>query len=158
MNAREVNGSEYSLSILGPARRIEWEGDFPADLRAIVEPLFTPLEVLLPTWCQTVVLRYVPHDTSTLKIELSIRNRWALIRICPSWFTESAVERQDAFIHEMCHALLEPFQWSVTRALNDYGPPADEPGHAYLHQSIDDALEQAVEDTARAFQKLLPPP
>lgn len=154
MNRREVNGSEYALSVLGSARRIEWEGDFPADLRAIVEPVFTPLEVILPTWCQTVVLRYASQEESTLKIELSIRNRWALIRICPGWFVHPEVERQDAMIHELCHALIEPFNWNAARALEAYAPK-DGAGLAFLNQMTGDGLEQAVEDMARAFQKLL---
>ena len=156
MSQREVNGSQYALSVLGPARRIEWEGDFPADLRTIVEPYFVPLEGLLPTWCQHVCLRYSAHETSTLKIELSIRNRWALLRICPGWLNAPAAERQDALIHEICHALIEPFNWNVTRTLDAHAPPEGSAGRNIIDNVVNDGLEQAVEDMARAFQKLLP--
>jgi hypothetical protein len=151
----EVNGSQYAPSVLGEARRIEWEGDFPVDLRDIVEPVFAPLEMVLPTWCQTVVFRYSPGDDNTLKIEMSIRNRWAFIRICPSWFAHSAVEREGSMIHEMCHALIEPFSWNVSRALEAYGPDEGSPGRRLLNQAVSDGLEQAVEDMARAFHKLI---
>jgi hypothetical protein len=153
--SREINGSEYAPSILGNARRIEWEGDFPSDLRAIVEPVFAPLEAVIPTWLQTVYLRYVADLDSTLTIELSIRNRWGLIRIGSMWFLLTEVERENSLIHELCHALLEPFNWNTRRALEAYGPEEDSPGRKLLDQSISDGMEQAVEDMARAMQKLL---
>lgn len=155
MSTREINGSEYAASVLGSARRIEWEGDFPTDLRALVEPVFAPLEIVLPTWCQSVVLRFVPSQDSTLKIEMSIRNRWAVIRVGPDWFTHPAAEREDTMIHEMCHALIEPFNWNVSRALDAYAPEDGSPARRLLNQSVSDGLEQAVEDMARAFQKVI---
>jgi hypothetical protein len=152
---REVNGSEYALSVLGPARRIEWEGDFPADLRAIVEPIFAPLEILVPTWCQTLIFRYVPSQDNALKISVSIRNRWGLISVGPDWFSHPAPEREDALIHEFCHALIEPFHWTAARALEAHGPEAGTSARTLLDQVLSDGLEQAVEDMARAFQKAL---
>jgi uncharacterized protein YggT (Ycf19 family) len=152
---REVNGSECPASVLGDFRRIEWEGDFPADLRSIVEPVFAPLETILPTWCQSVVLRYVSDLDATLKIELSIRNRWALIRVGPSWFQTTGAEREGAMIHEICHALIEPFQWNAARAIEAYGPEDGSPARVFTDQLISDGMEQAVEDMARAMQKLL---
>jgi len=153
----EVNGSDYALSILGPARHVEWEGDFPADLRAIVEPVFAPLEVLLPTWCQTVILRHSPFLDSTLKIEISVRNRWALIMVGPDWFSHPAAQRENSFIHELCHVLVEPYQWTVARALDAHGPEENSAAHRLLQQVLSDGLEQAVEDMARAFYRVLHP-
>lgn len=152
---REVNGSEYALSVLGPARRIEWEGDFPADLRAIVEPVFTPLEILLPTWCQTFVLRFCPSLDSTLQIEISVRNRWALLRVGPSWLSHPEIERRNSMLHEICHTLFEPFQWNTARALDAYGPKEGTPEYVFLQQMLKDGMEQTVEDTARAILRLL---
>jgi hypothetical protein len=80
---------------VGEARRVEWEGDFPADLRRIVEEVFQPVEFMLPTWCQTVVLRHAPSLDSTLQIELSIRNRWALVKVGPDWFSGPYAEREN---------------------------------------------------------------
>lgn len=151
----DVNGAQHIPSMYGDARRIEWEGDFPTDLRAIVEPVFTPLEPLIPTWCQTVIFRYSPNEDSTLKIELSIRNRWALLRICAPWFACSAVEREGSMIHEWCHALVEPLNWNAARALDAYGPEEGTQGHRFADQMFRDGLEQAVEDMARAFHKVL---
>jgi hypothetical protein len=152
---REINGSEYALSVLGPARRIEWEGDFPSDLRELVEPVFTPLEVLVPTWCQTVHFRYVHHQDATLKVEISVRNRWAFLMVGASWLTCTDIERQGSMIHEIVHMLFEPYQWNTARALDAYGPKEGTPDYMLLQQSVNDGLEQAVEDTARALQKLL---
>jgi hypothetical protein len=152
---REVNGSEYALSVLGPARRIEWEGDFPADLRAIVEPVFAPLEILVPTWCQTLIFRYTPNLDSTLQCELSVRNRWMLFRVGPGWFAHPAAEREDAVIHEFCHALIEPFHWAVSRLIEAHGPADNTPARSFVDLTTRDGLEQAVEDMARAFQKAL---
>lgn len=150
---REVNGSEYAPSILGAARRIEWEGDFPADLRAIVEPVFAPLEKLLPTWCQTVVLRNVPNLDSTLKVEISLRNRWVLVRVGPSWYAVSVIERQNSMMHELVHALLEPLNWAMKRILE--AQELEGVGHALAERTLEDGLEQAVEDTARSFLRAL---
>lgn len=155
MSDREINGSQYAPSILGNARRIEWEGDFPEDLRAIVEPVFVGLENIIPTWCQTVVFRNAPSLDSTLQIELSLRNRWALIRVGPDWLSSTGVERQNSMIHELCHALIEPYQWTVGRVVDAYGPEDDSPGKKVLDQILSDGVEQAVEDMARAMQKLL---
>jgi hypothetical protein len=58
-------------------------------------------------------------------------------------------------IHEMCHALLEPYQWNAARAVDAYGPEEGSPGRKLLDQIMSDGMEQAVEDMARAFQKLL---
>lgn len=151
----EINGSDYAQSILGNARRIEWEGDFPADLRHIVEPMAAPLEIILPTWCQTVVFRNTPNLESTLQVEMSIRNRWALVRVGPNWFAVPEIERQNALIHEFCHVLIEPFNWTSSRALDAYGPDSGTAGRTLLDQVVRDGLEQAVEDMARAFQKVL---
>lgn len=153
---REVNGSEYALSVLGPARRIEWEGDFPADLRAIVEPVFTPLEVLLPTWCQTVVLRNTPDLDSTLKVEISLRNRWVLVRVGPSWYAVSAIERLNSIMHEIMHVLIEPLSWAMKRILE--AQELEGASRALAERTLEDGLEQAVEDTARAIMRLLPAP
>lgn len=151
----EVNGSEYALSVLGPARRIEWEGDFPRDLRAIVEPVFAPLEVIIPTWCQTVSLRHTPSMDKTLRVQMSLRNRWIVIEVGPNWLAHSALDRESSMIHEICHVLIESFQWPAARALDAYGPASDTPAKAHLEQVLSDGLEQTVEDMARAFQKLL---
>ena len=151
----EINGSEYAASIYGDARRIEWEGDFPADLRAIVEPVMMPLEIVLPMWCQTLIVRNAPTLEHTVTVECSIRNRWALVRVGPGWFSNTAAEREDSLIHEFSHALIEPFHWTTARALDAYGPEAGTPGRALLNQVVSDGLEQAVEDIARAFQKAL---
>jgi hypothetical protein len=154
---REVNGSEYALSVLGPARRIEWEGDFPADLRALVEPVFVPLEALLPTWCQTFVLRNIPTLEKTLQIEISVRNRWAMLRVGPSWFAVTAEERRNSIVHEIYHVLFEPFQWNAARALDAYGPAEGSAERNFLNQMLTDGMEQAVEDMARSILRLLPP-
>lgn len=150
----EINGSTYALSVLGPARRIEWEGDFPADLRAIVEPVFTPLETLLPTWCQNFSFRHSPSIDKTLQVQISVRNRWAVMEIGPSWLAHTAADRENSMIHEICHVLFEPFQWNAARALDAYAPEGG-PGRQLLNQIISDGMEQAVEDIARSYQKLL---
>jgi hypothetical protein len=153
---REVNGSEYALSVLGPARRIEWEGDFPADLRAIVEPVFAPLEILMPTWCQTVVLRNTPDLDSTLKVEISIRTRWILIRVGPTWFSVSAIERRNSMLHEIVHVLLEPLNWAMKRIVE--AQELESVAGRLAERTQEDGLEQTVEDTARAILRLLPTP
>jgi hypothetical protein len=151
----EVNGSAYAPSLYGDARRIEWEGDFPADLRAIVEPVLAPLERVLPMWCQTLVLRHSPNLESTLQVEISIRNRWVLVRVGPGWFAHPHAEREGSMIHEFCHVLIEPFNWAARRALDAYAPAEGQPARSHVDNTVSDGLEQAVEDMARALQKAL---
>jgi hypothetical protein len=84
-----------------------WEPDFPADLRVIVEPILLRWLPLLPTWCQEFRVRYRGDNENTAQVNVSHRNRWAILTITGNWLDEPESEREESLIHELVHVALE---------------------------------------------------
>lgn len=129
---------------------IQWEPDFPDDLRGIVEPHLQRWLALIPTWCQEFIVRYDPHQDSRMAAKVNYRNRWAILIVTGQWFDSPVAEREVCLIHELLHIATEPLSSVVTRIIDDTleeGTPLRE-----LSDSMfTDGLEASVEDMARGI-------
>lgn len=134
-----------------------WEPDFPADVRAIVEPILARWLLLLPTWCQEFRVRYRGDLDNTAMVEISHRNRWALLTVSGNWLDEPESEREEAIIHELLHVALEPLWVAASRLIEDVTPEGS-PLRALGQSMASDGLEMSVDDLARAIQRLLQKP
>lgn len=132
----------------------QWEPDFPADVRSLVEPILARWLLLLPTWCQDLRVRYRGDNENTAMMEVSHRNRWALLTVTGNWLDEPADAREEALIHELIHVALEP-AWSATsRIIEDL--TTEESSLQKLASSMAaDGLEATVDDLARSIQRLV---
>lgn len=130
-----------------------WEEDFPPDVRAIVEPALTPWLPLLPTWLQDFRVRYRGSNENTCQVEISHRNRWAILVIPGNWLEEHPAAREQALIHELAHVVLEPL-WSVTRRFVDDTTEEGTPLRELAVSVLTDGLECSVDDLARSLQRM----
>lgn len=131
-----------------------WDAEFPADVRAIVEPVLLRWLPLLPTWCQEFRVRYRGDNANTAQVNVSHRNRWAILTIAGNWLSEPRIEREEAIIHELIHVALEPCWSAASRFLEDVtqdGTPLRE----FAHSALTDGLECSVDDLARSIQRLI---
>lgn len=127
-----------------------WEPDFPADVRAIVEPVLTDCLWLVPTWCQEFIVRYAPHVDARMQTEVSHRNRWAILMVTGQWLNEPADERTTTLTHELAHLVLEPFAVAANRVKDRLSGDAQ----GLADDMLRDGLECAVEDLARCLTRL----
>lgn len=146
-----VNSVRAGAVALSP----RWEPDFPADLRAIVEPHLMRWLPLLPTWCQEFRVRYRGDgDGATAKVAMSHKNRWAVLTVHGAWIDEPEEEREEAVIHELIHVALEPFSAASGRILEDL-TEKDTPLRSLADSMFTDGLECTVDDLARSIQRLM---
>lgn len=131
-----------------------WESDFPADVRAIVEPYLARWLPLLPTWCQEFRVRYRGGESNTLKVDVSHRNRWAVLTVSGNWLDEPDSEREEAIIHELIHVALEPFCVATRRIVEDLTQEGT-PLRSLADSMGTDGLECSVDDLARSIQRLV---
>lgn len=130
-----------------------WEPDFPVDIRAIVEPYLLRWIPLLPTWCQELRVRYRGEIGAVAQVDISHRNRWALLIIGGNWLDEPEEEREEAIIHELIHVALEPLSTAASElveTLADDGTPLRRLAETQLRNGV----ECSVDDLARSIQRL----
>lgn len=136
------------------AHVLRWEADFPADIRAIVEPVLEPWRPLFPTWCQELILRFDPKPAARMQAELNHRSRWGVLIVTASWLADPPAQRESSLVHEIVHFALEPLAVAVKAGLDEAIPDADDRARRLAERIVTDALECSVEDLAQGLVRL----
>ena len=136
---------------------ITWDGNLPPEVKAAIAPLLAKHRALLPPWLEDLSVRYDASRTDRMAAQIDYRNRWAVLIVTGEWLGD--YEREETFLHEVAHIIIEPFHAAVQRIVNDTLNPGGNKSPAYgLAQSVaTDGLEAAVEDIARAFGRMRAP-
>lgn len=132
---------------------IRYEPDFPPDLRPIVEPVLNRWIGLVPTWCQEFIVRYDHRQDGRMATITDYPSRWVVLIVTPGWVGCVEAERENALVHELVHAGVEPLVSAARRVMEnatDEGSPIRNMAAALL----EDGMEASVEDLARAIVRV----
>ena len=136
---------------------ITWDGNLPPEVKAAIAPLLAKHSALLPPWLEDLSVRYDASRSDRMAAEINYHNRCATLIVTGEWLADH--EREETFLHEVAHIVIEPFYAAVQRIVDDTLNPDGNKSPAYgLAQSVaTDALEATVEDIARAFGRMRAP-
>ena len=133
---------------------VEWR-EFPEDLRTIVDPYLHRWWSLVPTWVQEFAMVFDSEDGSNyMSARLNYSNRRLILEFTAAWFNQSEEERNNTFLHELVHTLMEPVLGVTRRILVDLTDKGSSL-RSFMHQTLDEGAEAAVEDTCRALGRLI---
>ena len=134
--------------------RVSYIGDFPKDIRKIVEPILDEWLDLLPTWCQQFRVMFDSDTQAVLASSTNYRNRWATLYITAEWFEQSKEGREIALLHELIHVLIAPLVNPTSKVL-DALLKEDSNEKAFAESIFKDGEEAAVEDMANAIYRMV---
>lgn len=123
---------------------MEYRGDWPPEIREVVEPHVDEFSRLVPPWMPDLIVRWQTQDgDEALQVMVNHVHRFMVVYVSPAWLNEGSEARRRAWAHEMIHAHLEPM-WDYLKGLvRTYTP---EVGRAFLEEQGEDHIERAVTD------------
>ena len=129
---------------------IVFRGNWPNDVRTIVEPHLSLYAPLVPGWCRILYVRFEAGDGETsATIVTSIEGRWATMRVQAAWMDEIPDDRARAIMHEIAHLYVEPMRTVFTDLVNK-GIEGDR-FKGFAWERWKEAWEGTVEDLAWAL-------
>ena len=132
---------------------INYEKDFPEEVKAIIDPLINEWKTLLPPWCQELIVKYDPTRASNMAVQVNYRTRWAVLYVPGVWLKLDPTERVAAMLHEFAHILLRPLTSPIERIIED--TLEEKTTIRELADSMYcDGEEAAVEDIAHAILRI----
>lgn len=129
--------------------RVGFFGDWPPDLRAIVEPLMRELEWIVPNWCRRIYLKYeIEGERKSWDASCSsaYEYRSATVYVHAGFFLSLPEERRGILMHELLHIALKPLQEFAADALERIGGEGDGPLRDYLREQHRRAVESVTQD------------
>ncbi|HSW29284.1 MAG TPA: hypothetical protein VLH75_07280 [Longimicrobiales bacterium] len=131
-------------------------GYCPHEVRAALRPILLDYLWLVPSWCQTLYVRWNerPEDgDQSAGSDAQPEYRQAQLTICPGWLSAVHQSRISAVVHELLHLPLAPMvieHVGLTKRLLDDA----ERFHAYSEEQWRRVFEGAVQDLAAAVSVL----
>jgi hypothetical protein len=122
--------------------------------RAFIKPLWADVSRFLPTWVQSVSIRFDPNCDDLANISVRPEYRTASIRIGSAWFSEEAAERRVTLLHEVLHAYVEELAVVFRDLLGACEPK--EPLRKWAEEQWRRAEEGAVCDLSRRLSEVVP--
>lgn len=140
------------------ARELRWEGDWPDELKPVVEQLVKECSWLLPRWARWVHVYYQTSHDSVSAAEASVTleeaYRTVYIYIHAPLFDVDERDRRAAILHEITHALLAPISELSRRIIKHW--VTDEQMQKHLLAQHLDAVEATTQDVAEKLETLWP--
>lgn len=129
--------------------KVWWHATFPAELRAVVEPLVHLHMALMPTWVHELCVYYAPLEANAAAtMGADPEYRRAKLTITGDFFNASDEDRQQMMLHEFIHLPVSPLT-NFTHALID--KLEDEQLKLYLR----DHWRQCMEGMVCDFEKII---
>jgi hypothetical protein len=141
----------------GERLKIEWRGDWPKEAKPAVVALVREVSFIVPPWCQSLCVDWgaAEREGSNAETETNVPYRWAFVRICPPFLTESPTERRRIIIHELCHVLTAPAFEAACAVLDELVKEHAPEAYEYAKAQLVSGNEAAVCDmTAMIMRKL----
>lgn len=131
---------------------ITWDGDAPAEVRAIVEPVLARYTHLMPPWLQRLHLAYDPNGNHcTADADSSPEYRWAKITLRSAFILETPEEREATIVHELIEVALSPVR-TFTDDLIDRLLREDAPKfHGWTEEHFMRVTEGVIQDLTRGL-------
>ena len=127
---------------------VHYSGDWPTDIKAIVESVLRPWVHLVPGWCRTIDVRFESEDgEDCASVRVNFEARWAVISIHPQWLEEDPEDRERILVHEIVHIHIHPMR----SAFHDSIESLDKPLKDFAWTRFKEAWEGATEDLAWGF-------
>ena len=128
----------------------QWSPLVPAEVRCAAEPHIERWSALVPGWVEDFRIEWQSNLQYICQVNLHYTNRWAVLRIGPSWLSESETEREACMVHELVHILMEPLADASTAIMEETCAEGSDAGRM-ARRSLTRGLEASTEDTARAI-------
>jgi hypothetical protein len=109
--------------------RFQFKGEFPAEVRPVVEAIILRYDYLLPSWCHHVVVFWKAdeRDGDIAWCSSKYEYKFASITICPLWLDGDAEERERAIEHELNHIPTMPLADWIRGAITRLVPKECKP-------------------------------
>jgi hypothetical protein len=133
--------------------RIDFEADFPPELKDLILVLLQENLYLCPLWMQRVEVAYRPHsaDDFCLQWVLNRDYRKAYLNIAPTFLTELKSMQREMLIHEIIHSYTIPLKTAAFEALKDC--EIEDPVYSVVTRQLDRVMEQVTQDFAYAISR-----
>lgn len=133
--------------------RIDFEADFPPELKDLIYGLLSENLYLCPLWMQRVDVGYRPYDTEkyTLQWTLDRDYRRAHLSVSPAFLVESKAIQREVLIHEIIHSYTIPLKTATFEALEDC--KIEDPVYSVVTRQLDRVMEQVTQDFAYAIAR-----
>ncbi len=127
---------------------IMFRGDWPDDVRGIVNPVLQDWIHLIPGWVRILYVRFESDGgKTTASIHMSYENRWATLKVRPDWLEDTPKERARDLVHEIAHLHTQP----MNVVFMDVIQGLDKQFKDFAYERWKEAWEGTVEDLAWAF-------
>jgi hypothetical protein len=123
-------------------KRVQFDGDIPEDVRAIIAPYFPLMEVLAPQWCSRLWVRWEPDcETDSCRSCTLTRYeyRYGTVTLHGRWLAQLDADRKETLIHEVLHLYVAPLSGYVR--------------HLAYQLSEDEKLQAVTEEQCREYQE-----
>ena len=133
--------------------RIDFEADFPPELKELIYGLLSENIYLCPLWMQRVEVAYRPYkaDEFSLQWVLNRDYRRAFLNISPPFLIESKAMQREMLIHEIIHSYTIPLKTATFEALKDC--EIEDPVYSVVTRQLDRVMEQVTQDLAYAIAR-----
>ena len=131
--------------------KVEYVGDWPADVRLTVEGAVGRWLYLIPGWCRSIHIRFENDggENQAAAVSVDYEGRHAVMYIRPGWFQESPADREKAIIHEIAHLHVQPIRSVFVDVINK--GIEDQGFKDFAWERFKEAWEGSVEDLAWAL-------
>jgi len=128
--------------------KVEYQDDFPPEILDTIKESVAFVVPILPRWCANLYISWYADDTCELKIQVSVKNRWAGLQFHTSFFNRTESDRKIGLIHEVIHIYLEPMANVFDAAIDKENKPVKE---LWVN-----AVERTTQDLALAWAEREP--
>ena len=134
---------------------IEFDRDFPDELKPLVGGLLDEWKWLCPLWLQKVMVGYFDDqetmDRCSLEWAINKDYRNARLKVTPGYLHYSDWEKRDIMVHEIIHCFTIPIKMVCQKALDDL--KIEEPMYSLIVRQLNETMEGVTQDFAFAIAR-----
>lgn len=130
---------------------LEWDPEFPPELKSALEPLVEKWTWILPPWVHELVLRYKSEGKVTASTHGYYKYRWQKVEFDTAFIMEEPIARERSVIHEFLHICFREQHDALDILLNH----VPEETKSLANDFLIAATEGVVQDLAEKLREKL---
>jgi hypothetical protein len=132
--------------------QLEFDLNFPNDLRLKTESILAQTKWICPLWLQRIFIGWDDANTSdTANVHLFRDYRSLRLTICPGFLAYEERGQTEIIIHELVHCFTVPLKTVCFEAMEDLD--TDEQLKTIIQRQINSVMEQITQDFAFSISR-----